>query len=822
MNREIIYIESMSRPNSPKNIPEIPVEDDEVPLPRSQKADTDKSFSMPTEGDRRSSMSTVLPELRPKRLKEPSAPKKHDSVIAARRVSGRKNSLRSPGERSLQVSFVEDEKDSKPVKNPMAAPVESLAAASIPSLHSSQIIGKEASKSQKEPIDNLLRFRYLFWGLLTTFVGSSYGTYAIFSLYLKLLYNFSFKEEVDIFVAGTTAGLAFALLAGASCDYFGHRITMGYCVATCFISVLFMGLTFQGNFKVSTPNMSGLFFLMNAGGYGLNVVAIVVVVTHFPRNRGMVCGLYQALGGLAASFYGALFRGFFNSSLSDIFFLCTAVVIFFGVMCIAFFNPAPYVDFRFYRAVRMIRAEGGLLLPAELATAVQKKMRLYFELKVPFLKYRLPRRRARLVFLFLLALNVFMTTQILVIAYHDITDRSTLCIFSAIALVLILLLTVLVWPFSFLDEKIDYSKDSIDIDQRATQLTTEQDLAACSPKVSVLELFRVTRGVLGQNLENSENPEDHRQTVKGAPFPENAAPPKEGQRRTMDDLIAAEIEHLALDNRVAINYDSVAELLKYRNGWLQAFCTVEFWMVMWISFVMWGSGLVMTNNIFIQMYYTGIGMEAMDTKTYYLFSAVSGIFIGSGRMAVGVIADDIMPALRSFLKIPFQLPSTLLLAIPPWIMVLGILLHLAVPGTSGLLAGYIFLSFGFGLITSGVPYIITCFFSVEHVGLGKMYGMCLLAAGIGVVIFYRALFFEEYQKNAFPMDFPLPAARGVCLAGKRDCAQMFLIVTFILNVSAAIVGTVLHVLYQRKVNALAKKLIGNLNTALSSSVTNNV
>lgn len=790
--------------NLSPNIPEIPVEDART-SPAPQKEEGDRSISPEAEDVQRSSMSIVLPELRPKNLKAPQAPKKSDGHIAIRRASLKKNSSRSSVDRSSQVSFVDASEPVEPIKNPIAPPEKSVEQASMESLHSSQLVNNtKAVKEEKEPIDNKRRFVALFWGLLTVFVGSSYGTYAIFSLYLKLLYNFSFADEINVFVAGTAGGLAFGVLAGIGCDYFGHRLTMGFCMLLCFVSTLFMGLTFDGNFQISTPNMSAFFFLMNAGGYGLQLVAIVVTVSHFPRNRGMVCGLYQALGGFAASFYGTQFRGFFDSSLPNIFYLCTAIVGFFGIICIMFYAPAPYVDFRFYRAIRMVRAERGLLLPADFARSVQKKMGLYFRLKVPFMKYGLPRRRVRIVFMCLLVLNVFMTTQVLLIAYQNITSRSILCAFSAIALVLLLLLTIIVWPFKWLDEKMDYSKDSIDMDECATQLTSEQDIEAFSPRVSVLELFRVTRGVLGQDLSASTAP-------AGAPFPENTSQNNVDQRRSIDDIVNEEIKHLTLQNRMAINYDSVTELLKCRNGWVQAIFTFEFWMLIWLSLVLLGTGIVMTNNMFMQIYYTGINGGSMKTTTYYLYSAVSGILIGGGRMATGVIADDIMPALRIFLKIPFHLPSTFLLCIPSWLCVFGLFLHLAVPNTSGLLAGYVFLSIGFGVVTAAIPYAVTCFFSYEHVGLGKMYGMCLLAAGVGVVVFYRGIFYEEYYKNAYPMDFPLPEARGVCLSGKRDCAQTFLIITFILNVSAAVVATILHFMYQKKVSALAKHLIEALN-----------
>lgn len=636
----------------------------------------------------------------------------------------------------------------------------------------------------------------------------------MFSLLLKLFYNVSFKQEINIFVGGTAGGLGFAALVGLALDHFGHRSAIACCVFLCFMGSLFSGLLFNGSFTINQPNVAGFFFLLNAGGYGLNVIAIVVTVTHFPRNRGMVCGMFQALSGLAASFFGALFRGFFNSSLPNMYYLCTAIVAVFGILCFFFFHPAPYVDYTFYRAVRMLRAEKDTLIPSDLVESLQKKMSLFFKLKVPFMKYRLPRRRSRISFLVLFLLNAFMTIQILIIAYDEITSRGILCAFSAIALVLLLLLTVLIWPFDFLDEKVDFRKDAIDIGQDGSPLAPNSNASQSFPKASTLELYRVTRGVLGMNVEELSF-SDGRKQAFGESFSSQCGLNGNFQQgTTLDALIGEELRRLTPADRVGINHDTVSELLKYRDGWVKAVCTIEFWMLMWISFVVWGSGLVMTNNIYILMLYMASKKGAMNTTTYYLYSAVSGILIGFGRMTIGIVADDILPALRKYFKTPFQLPFTSLLIIPPWLCALGVFLHLVVSGTNGLLAGYVFLSFGFGLCTSAIPYAVTSFFSCEHVGMGKMYGFCLLAVGLGVTIFYRAIFFEGYDKNAFPKTYPLVPARGLCLKGKESCAQTFLVLVFLFNVSAGIVSIFLHRIYQRKMNETAERLITAVNSGL--------
>lgn len=797
--------------NTPSGIPEIPVIDASPTAPKPERFES--PFSPPFQRDPDAPVTIALPKVSQSHRRSSSGSTKPREPIKTRGENyGSSAGQRTPLDRSSRVSFLEDKEHPKLFRNPMADPNETNNTASVGSRRSSNENSTISRDFSKPPINNRLRYRYLFFGLLLIFVGSIYGTYVVFSLFLKLYYNFSFLQEINIFVGGTTGGLCFATLVGMCLDHFGHRLPMVCCVFFCFLGSLLIGLLFDGYIKMNQPNVSFFFFLLNAGGYGLNVIAIVVAVTHFPRNRGMVCGMYQALSGLAASFFGALFRGFFGSSLPNMYYFCTSIVAALGTLCFFYFHPAPYVDYKFYRAVRMLRAERNTLIPSDLVESLQKKMSLFFKLKVPFMKYRLPKRRSRISFAFLFLLNVFMTVQVLLVAYKDITSRGTLCVFSAIALVLLLLLTVLIWPFNFLDEKVDYRKDSIDIGQNGSPLVQNANASEAYPKTSTVELYRVTRGVLGMNVEDLSFSDGRKQPFGSSFASGSGLQGSLDQGKTVDAIVSDELKQLTPADRVGINHDTVSELLKYRDGWVKAICTIEFWMLIWLSFVIWGSGLVMTNNIFIQMLYMASKKGVMPTTTYYLYSAISGVLIGIGRMTIGVVADDILPALRKYLKKPFELPFTSLMIIPPWLCTIGVFLQLVVPDTKGLLAGYVFLSFGFGLCTSSIPYAVTSFFSCEHVGMGKMYGFCLLAVGLGVTIFYRALFFEVYNKNAYPSTFPVVSVRGVCLEGKDSCAQTFLVLTFLFDVSAGIVAIFLHLIYQRKMNAMAERLI----TAVSS------
>eukprot|EP00796_Vickermania_ingenoplastis_P000745 gene745-393_t len=676
---------------------------------------------------------------------------------------------------------------------------------------------------KKEPIDNRRRFRYLFFGLLAIFMSSSYGTYVVFGLYLQLLYRFRIMNIVDVFVVGTAAGLGFAALAGFLLDYVGHRVTIGYATLICFFGMLFMGLTFDGYFDVTEPTMDGLFFLMNAGGYAIDVVAIVTSVTHFPRNRGMVCGLYKSLGGLAASFFSCLFRGYLKSSLSKMFYAYVGIMGVFAIIVLIFYAPAPWVNFRFHRAVRILRARSDDVVAPDQLHEIRSRMAEYFNLKVPFMKYHIPQRRIRITFFVLMLLNVFMTTQILLIAYKEITSRGILNLFSTIALILVLLLTILAWPFDFLDEEVDYTQDNMDIDRDGNALFSQiqrsnSDYMPRPPvrsmsTISTASHRGVTHGVFGQSVSNSPISR-MASTEIVIQEPETTSVPRE----TLENVVTEEIDNLTPDNRLALNYDSVTELIKYRGGPIEALMSPEFWILMFLSFIVWSTGLILTNNLFIQIMYTSIDKKSMDTKVYYLYSALSGILIAGGRMAIGLVADDIMPILRVKLRIPFSLPFTLLLIVAPWLTFFGLLLAIVVPGVKGLLAAYVFLSFGFGLTTSTVPYAVTCFFSFEHVGLGKMYGSCLFAVGAGVAVFYRGLFYTEYDKKAYPMDFPIPQVRGVCITGKKDCVQTFLIVLLCLNVVAGCLAVVLHVRYQRRINVMTKQLLEILQLSYSIAV----
>eukprot|EP00796_Vickermania_ingenoplastis_P000746 gene746-394_t len=328
-----------------------------------------------------------------------------------------------------------------------------------------------ASSTNRTSINNHRIFHFLFLGLMAIFM-SSYGTYVVFGLYLQLLYRFRIMNIVDVFVVGTAAGLGFAALAGFLLDYVGHRVTIGYATLICFFGMLFMGLTFDGYFDVTEPTMDGLFFLMNAGGYAVDVVAIITSVTHFPRNRGMVCGLYKSLGGLGASFFSCLFRGYLKSSLPKMFYLYCIVTAVLVIIVLIFYAPAPWVNFRFHRTVRVLRANPSTVLDPSQLNEIRSRMAEYFNLKVPFMKYHIPQRRIRITFLVLMLLNMFMTAQILLIAYKEITSRGILDLFSTIAVVITLFLSVLAWPFDCLDEKMDYTEDNVDMDKNGNPIIT--------------------------------------------------------------------------------------------------------------------------------------------------------------------------------------------------------------------------------------------------------------------------------------------------------------------------------------------------------------
>ncbi|CAD2213978.1 Major Facilitator Superfamily, putative [Angomonas deanei] len=229
----------------------------------------------------------------------------------------------------------------------------------------------------------------------------------------------------------------------------------------------------------------------------------------------------------------------------------------------------------------------------------------------------------------------------------------------------------------------------------------------------------------------------------------------------------------------------------YRSSFLKSLTYIDIYLLGYTTLVMWGIGLTTTANYNIYIMLMARDLK-MDYKMYILFSAMSGVFVAGGRVFIGVW-ERITMILKQ--KKGIYITATAVYPVCSILMLIGTVLWAALPGKYILVMSYLFTSAAYGASTSVTPYVITAIFEKD---IGTHYGFCFLGAAIGMVIFYRVLFYELYLKEAIEYPPQLGFVGKRCI-GKRVCLNNTLIAYNLFTASAVVTSFWLHFRYKQLV-----------------------
>ncbi|KAH9599195.1 hypothetical protein LSM04_008991 [Trypanosoma melophagium] len=283
-------------------------------------------------------------------------------------------------------------------------------------------------------IDDLARFRAIFFGMLLMINTSTQGLFSIFGLYMQRLYGYDIRTMVDIITVGTTVGW-FVFPFGVLYEYTGPRIAIAIATAITALSHLLFALTFGGHIEPSKARFCVYFALMNWGCYAYDVVALPVVLGFTPRNRAQPTGLLKTFTGLGPSVFTSIFRAFFNNRYDHLMYFLMAAVLGFGVTGVIFLENAPYVITRW--------EEKRISLRKRLSRQLVRNR---------FMSQLLPKRRLQIVAFILVVLNIYLTIQSIAVAYKiDTMTRARYIGIAAGAIFIVCCVLVIVIPIRCLD-----------------------------------------------------------------------------------------------------------------------------------------------------------------------------------------------------------------------------------------------------------------------------------------------------------------------------------------------------------------------------------
>ncbi|RNF25612.1 uncharacterized protein Tco025E_02108 [Trypanosoma conorhini] len=249
-------------------------------------------------------------------------------------------------------------------------------------------------------IDDFMRFRLIFVGMLLFINSSTQGLHALFALYMEKVYAYDVRTMVNIYAAGTAFGL-FVFPFGVLYDYFGPKLVIGVATIITALGHLLFGLTFAGHIEASVLRFCIYFALMNWGCYAFDVATLPAVLTYAPRDRAQPAGLLKTFSGLGASLISCLFRGFFDNHFDHLMYFLAALVFFFGVIGTIFISDAPY---------RINRWENSRI-------TLKERLRRYL-IRNRYMSQLMPKRRFAVLAIVLLVLNVYLSIQAICAAYY--------------------------------------------------------------------------------------------------------------------------------------------------------------------------------------------------------------------------------------------------------------------------------------------------------------------------------------------------------------------------------------------------------------------
>ncbi|ESL05576.1 hypothetical protein TRSC58_06770 [Trypanosoma rangeli SC58] len=283
-------------------------------------------------------------------------------------------------------------------------------------------------------INDFMRFRMVFIGMLIFINSSTQGLHALFSIYMGKVYGYDVRTMVNIYAAGTAFGL-FVFPFGVMYDFFGPKIVVGIATVITALGHLLFGLTFAGHIKASETRFCIFFALMNWGCYAFDVAALPAVLTYTPRDRAQPAGLLKTFSALGSSLISCIFRGFFNNHFDNLMYFLTVLVLAFGVIATVCISDAPY---------RINRWENSRI-------TLKERLRRYL-IRNRYMSQLIPKRRFAVLSVVLLVMNVYLSIQAVCAAYYS--DQMTVGQYRGLAIgaiLIVLCILFLVVPLHSID-----------------------------------------------------------------------------------------------------------------------------------------------------------------------------------------------------------------------------------------------------------------------------------------------------------------------------------------------------------------------------------
>lgn len=418
----------------------------------------------------------------------------------------------------LRVRFEDSNSPSRPTRRPsylMRLALESSTAQATSPLIPPNAVGSESDASRDadvnvfetaEPplrdalliypkrIDDLVRFRKLFAGVVLFVVSSLQGVHSLYgTVYLQSTYGFTIEQMMIVYLCGQSFGL-FVFPFGALYDLVGPRTVNFICTILATLGNILFALLFRGtidNTKHLVAKASVFYAIMCWGCYGIDVATLPAVLYHMPRDRAQPISLLKTFSGLGSTAVSCIFRGFFNDNYVNLMWFTSALSFVLGIGGTIYLGDAPYVCPRMARARR---------------TAVQQ-LRQYL-IRNRYLSQLMPKRRFFLNTLVLVLINFYLTIQAVCAGWFQSTTmtagkRRGLAIGGII--VTLLVVPVLLLPFRCIDgpsvqdeeviERAHEKEDELRQRQRERRLRHAASVESLANREPLFEAVEDTNGV---------------------------------------------------------------------------------------------------------------------------------------------------------------------------------------------------------------------------------------------------------------------------------------------------------------------------------------
>ncbi|KEG09040.1 hypothetical protein DQ04_05931000, partial [Trypanosoma grayi] len=656
-------------------------------------------------------------------------------------------------------------------------------------------------------ISDFQRFRFIFVGMLLLINTSTQGLHALFGVYIETIHRYDIRTMVDIFAAGTAFGL-FVFPFGAMYDFFGPRIVFAIATVITSLSHLLFALTFSGHIDPSKTRYSVYFAMMNWGCYAFDVAALPTVLTYAPRDRAHPIGMLKTFSGLGPSIISCIFRGFFNDRYDNLMYFLMTIVLVFGVIGTVFLDNAPYEVTRWKERHITLKEKLSLLLVRNRYMSQLLPKRRFHIMSVILVilnvylttqsicaaYYKDSMTKGRYRGLAIGAIVIVLFIFILLVPLHQLdgpTAQDQAVIEKAREVENHLAeerrkrhakshgrrassptdprsgmdghyeetTSVEAIPANYADVQSALgtvpvqSTDSIEMmrdteDEKIEERSQHHPYQPVDPDASLIEAIDLIP------LEE-DGEEEHGDTAHWLRNTSLAVRKRHSELASTVDTAEMEVvtrgvstyDHPYVETITVCGEVFVTPI--YETSFLQSLTYIDLWLLFYTTFVVWGVGMTMTGNWNIRVM-VGSRYTQLEYKTYVLFATMSGVSTAFGRVIIGLYEVLLLYVGQ---RMGVSLPATIGFPIPSILLTLALIFYLAFPDNLSLIVVYLVAPFAYGFSGSITIYVIGIIFKRD---IGMHYGFCILGAALGIVLFYRLLFFGVYDRHklVFPPNGP--------------------------------------------------------------------